>query len=229
MSEKTVMRKQSKSTVLGWGLALLVLLATTGQASAMTISMSGLAAKAEVTEQVTVNVGLDTGPGLTGITLLSIGVIFSDSQLAYRQDLSSTSSYALYGGRGAYLNASTLCGGPFGSPTAGSGCALRVGTTNQVNVDFISTDLIGGTDYTSDTLGVAHLATLVFDVIAVGDGLAEVDLIFTGPGNVISLAGGAEWTADLVGGGAIAVPEPGTALMLAGGLLGLGWNGRRRV
>jgi hypothetical protein len=104
-----------------------------------------------------------------------------------------------------------------------------VGTTNQVNVDFISTDLIGGTDYTSDTLGVAHLATLVFDVIAVGDGLAEVDLIFTGPGNVISLAGGAEWTADLVGGGAIAVPEPGTALMLAGGLLGLGWNGRRRV
>ncbi len=222
------MRKQTKSILLRWGLVFLVVLGTAGQVGAMTIAMTGLAGKAEVAEQIMVNVGLDTGPGLTGITLLSIGVIFSDTQLAYRKDLSSTSSYALYGGRGAYLNASSLCGGGFGSPTAGSGCSLRVGTTNQVNVDFISTDLIGGTDYTSDTLGLAHLATLVFDVIAEGDGLAEVELTLTAPGNVIALAGGATWTADLVGSAAVAVPEPTTALMVAGGLVGLGLSGRRR-
>ena len=214
-----------ESPFVRWALLALLLLAPVGRAEATTISMGALAEKVDVNDQVSITVSLDTGPSLTGITLLSIGVLFSDSQLAYRKDLSSTSSYILFGGKGSYLNASTTCGGAYGTETSGSGCSLRVGTTNQVNIDFICTDVLGGTDFT----GSEQLATLVFDVIAVGDGEAEIDLSLTSPGNVIGLAGGAVWTAELVGGGVIPIPEPGTALLVGSGLLVMGIARRRRA
>jgi len=205
-------------------LLALLLLAPVGRAEAVTISMGPLAEKAALHDQISITVSLDTGPSLTGITLISVGVLFSDSELAYRQDLSSTSSYILFGGKGSYLNAAASCGGAYGTDTAGSGCSLRVGTTNQVNIDFICTDLLQGTDFT----GSEEIATLVFDVIAVGDGEAEIDLSLTSPGNVFGLAGGAVLTAELTGGGVIPIPEPGTALLVGSGLLVMGVARRRR-
>lgn len=216
------MKRIDQSTFKCWAFSLMVLLMCASSAGAMTISMTSLPAQAKVQGQVSVDVILDTGPGLTGMTLLSIGVLFSDTQLSYRQDLSTTSSEILQGtgGTSAYMRPSSTCGGTPGLP----GCSLWVGVTNQVNVDFIATDLIYGTDYPSEVPEV--LATLVFDVIAVGDGFAEIGLTLTAPGNVIGLAGGATWTSDLVGGGAVAVPEPTTALLVAAGLVGLGFSRR---
>ena len=203
-------------------MALLATALLAGTATATTITLSGASGKAEVNEQVSLDIELDTGPGLSGITLLSIGVIYSNTQLAYRQDLSSTTSYILYGGKGSFMYAASTCGG-YGGPTAGDGCQPIPAIPNQINIDFLCTDLLGGTDYT----GHAHLATLVFDVIAVGDGTAEVALSLTAPGNVLGVAGGAALPAKLIGGGAITVPEPGTALLVAFGLTGLGLFRRR--
>ncbi len=217
------MKRTHRSTFKCWAFGLMILLMCAGSAGAMTISMTGLPSKAEVLGQVSFDVILDTGPGLTGVTLLSVGVLFADAQLGYRQDLSTTSSAILQGpgAKSAYMRPSPTCGGTPGLP----GCSLWVGSTNQVNVDFISTDLIGGTDYPSDSPEL--LATLVFDVISVGDGFAEIELTLKGPGNVIGLAGGATWTSDLIGGGGVAVPEPTTALLVAAGLVGLGFSRRR--
>ncbi len=99
-----------------------------------------------------------------------------------------------------------------------------MGTTNQVNVDFVSVDLTNGTQNTGSSL----LATLVFDVTAVGDGSAAISLSLTSPGNVIGLPGGAEGTATLSGNGVVTTPEPTTALLVGLGLTGLGYAGRKR-
>ena len=100
-------------------MALLVMTLLAGTATAATITLSGASGKAEVQGQVSLDVDLDTGSGLSGITLLSIGVLYSTDQLAYRQDLSSTSSYILYNGKGsAYMYAASTCGGGYGGPTS---------------------------------------------------------------------------------------------------------------
>ena len=201
-------------------------------ASAISITMAGASGQTVTTgvDQVSITVTLDT-EATTGITLMSIGLLFDDTQLSYNQAASSTTSYILYDAGvkagGAYLSASSTCGGGFGSPGAGSGCSIRVGTTNQVNVDYVNSDLLNGTG--AGNVGVAALATLVFDVIGVG-GSAAFSLTQTGPGNVIGQPGGASTTATLAGAGSVnIVPEPTTALLVGLGLAGLAVAGRRKA
>jgi hypothetical protein len=183
---------------------------------------------------VSVTVSIDA-EGTTGIVTFSVGVLFDDAQLSYNQAASSTTSYTLYNtvtnpktgvvGPGTYLNAASTCGGSYYSPTAGAGCEVRVGTTNQINVDFISS----GFPSTGTTGGTADLmATLVFDVIG-ASGSAAISLSLSSPGNVIGDNTGAAIAATTSGSGSISIiPEPTTALLVGLGLAGLGIAGRRR-
>lgn len=191
-------------------------------ASALAISLGGLDATAAPGGTVSVTVTIDTET-LTGITLLSVGVLFDDAKLTYNKGLSSATSYNLYGGRGGggFLAASSTCGG---YPTDGTACSLRVGTTNQVNIDYVSADLTNGTANTGSFLA----ATLVFNVIGTS-GTAAISLSTSSPGNTIALGGGAQGTATLSGAGVVNIPEPTTALLIGLGLAGLGVAGRRRA
>ncbi len=215
-------------------LATALLVFSASSASALAISLGGASGSAATGTQVSVTVSIDA-EGTTGIVTLSVGVLFDDAQLAYNIGASSTSSYTLYNtvtnpktgvvGPGTYLNAASSCGGSYLSPTAGAGCALRIGTTDQINVDFISTGFPTiGTSGGSTGL----MATLVFDVIGVS-GPAAISLSLSSPGNVIGDANGGAIAATTSGSGSInIVPEPTTALLVGLGLAGLGIAGRRR-
>jgi len=162
--------------------------------------------------QLIVDVDLDT-EDMTGIVLISVSVNFDDGLVTYDTGASSSPTYILY------VNGKT----PYMTP-ATNPPELRIGTTNQVNVDWTATSLTAGSGGT----GVELLATLVFDVIAVGDGVADIGLSITSPGNIVQLAGGINTTATLSGAGTVITPEPTTALLVGLGLLGLGVAGKRR-
>jgi hypothetical protein len=191
-------------------------------ASALAVSLGGLDATAAPGGTVSVTVTIDS-EATTGIVLLSVGVLFDDTKLSYDKPASSATSYALYGGRGGggFLAASSTCGG---YPTDGTACSLRVGTTNQVNIDYVSADLTNGTVNTGSFLA----ATLVFNVLPGASGDAAVSITTSSPGNTVTLAGGAG-TATLSGSGIVTIPEPTTALLIGLGLAGLGVAGRRRA
>jgi hypothetical protein len=215
-------------------LATALLVFSASSASALAISLGGASGSTTPGSQVSVTVSIDA-EGTTGIVTFSVGVLFDDAQLSYNQAASSTTSYTLYNtvtnpktgvvGPGTYLNAASTCGGSYYSPSAGAGCELRVGTTNQVNVDYIST----GFPTTGTTGGTADLmATLVFDVIG-ASGSAAISLSLSSPGNVIGDNTGAAIAATTSGSGSISIiPEPTTALLVGLGLAGLGIAGRRR-
>ena len=227
-----------RSWALGSVALVAVLLGSVSQASALGFVLAGDANGQDVIagDQVTMTVSI-AGEGTLGIVTLSVGVLFDDARLSYNQGASSTSSYTLYhvvlnpktGAQspGTYLNAATTCGGDFYSPSAGAGCALRVGQTNQVNVDFISTGF-PSTGTTGQQQAIELMATLVFDVIGT-PGLANISLSLTSPGNVIGNSSGVSIPATLAGSGSVnVIPEPTTALLVGLGLAGLGIAGRRQ-
>ena len=218
---RSVFVNRAKNWVAGLAVAAAFLLGASS-ASALAISLGGLPVDTVPGGTVSVTVTIDTG-ATTGIVLLSVGVLFDDTKLSYDKPASSATSYALYGGRGGggFLAASSTCGG---YPTDGTACSLRVGLTNQVNVDYVSADLTNGTANTGSFLA----ATLVFNVIGTS-GTAAISLSTSSPGNTIALGGGAQGTATLSGAGVVNIPEPTTALLIGLGLAGLGVAGRRRA
>ena len=193
-------------------LATALVVFAAGSASAIGLTLAGANGQlVGVGDSVTVTVTLDAD--VTGIVLISTGVLFDDTILSYNQGASSSPTYILY------VNGKT----PYMTP-ATNPPELRISTTNQVNVDWTATSLTAGSGGT----GVELLATLVFDVIAVGDGVADIGLSITSPGNIVQLAGGVNTTATLAGAGTVITPEPTTALLVGLGLLGLGVAGKRR-
>jgi hypothetical protein len=195
-------------------LATAMVVFAAGSASAISLTLAGANGQlVSVGGQVTVTVTLDTG-ATTGLVLLSTGVLFDDEILNYNSAASSAPTYILY------VNGKT----PYMQPAANPP-ELRFGTTNQVNVDWVATNLQDGTGGTD---AASLLATLVFDVVSLGDGTADIGLSITSPGNIVQLAGGVNTTATLNGSGTVITPEPTTALLVGLGLLGLGVAGRRR-
>jgi hypothetical protein len=221
-------------------LATALLFFSAASASAIALTLGGANGQTVANgDQVSITVSLDV-EGATGITLLSVGVSFDNTRLAYNQGASSTASYTLYNANtaakglpsnGEYLQAASTCGG---YPGGGTGCSFWVGVTDQVNVDYVATDLTAGTSQgTGATAGQGTtsggvLATLIFDVIGT-EGTANIDISITAPGNVIGLPGGASGTASLAGSGTVVIPEPTTALLVGLGLAGLAVAGRRRA
>ena len=229
-----------KNWMAGLAVAAAFLLGASS-ASAIALTLGGANGQLVANgDTVSITVSLDT-EGAVGITLLSVGVLFDDTRLSYNQGASTTTSYALYTtstnpkgvvSPGDYLQAASTCGGY--PQTAPAGCSFWVGTTSQVNVDYVGTNLTTGTNSatgSSPGQGVTSgglLATLIFDVIG-SDGVANIDISITAPGNVIGLPGGASGTAALSGSGTVVIPEPTTALLVGLGLTGLAVAGRRRA
>jgi hypothetical protein len=225
--------------------ALFAFSATT--AGALVLELGGPAGQPVANgDQIQVTVSIDA-EGVLDIVTLSVGILFDDTQLSYNQTASSTTSYVLYNTvvnpktgattPGTYLNAASSCGGSYYSPNATEGCAIRIGTTDQVNADYISTGFpTGGT--TGGTTDL--LVTLVFDVIA-AEGLPDsaspvVRLSLTSPGNVIGDSSGDPIAATVIGEatvaeGVLTVPEPaiaGLSLVAILTVAGLRTQARRR-
>jgi len=214
-----------------------MLVFSAASASAISFTLTGANGQSvNPGETVTVQVTMDT-EATTGITVMSVGVLFDASRLSYNVGLSSATSYGLYtsGKNNNFIKAAVTCGGypgGAGGTLGNPGCALT--SAGQVNLDYVSTDLTVGTNSPQNTTAGAGipnslLAELVFDVLVLA-GDASIALTQTSPGNVIGQPGGTSTTATLNGAGTVSVvPEPTTALLVALGLAGLGIAGRRRA
>ena len=191
-------------------MALITLGATSAYGYSTTMS-SNYGGTLGVGETVTVEVFFDT-QGEADVTLLSVSVLFDSDAFTWA---GSSPTYILYtGGKGAnYLKPAT------------TNLTLRVGTTNQLLIDF-QNNILPGSNAAS---GSAVIATVTFHVDALGDGSADFALSNSHPGNILQLGDNSNPTNSVSGNFAIATPEPTTAVLVGLGLLGLGVAGRRRA
>jgi len=177
----------------------------------------------------TVTMKVDFNSTGNDIAILSVSVLFDDDAFAWDQAASSSPGYALYnaGGRGnAYL------------AEFWTNMTLRTGTSNQILLDWGSSDLPDGTRDQCGTYGTYpavpgglsgngcgfRMAKLVFRVIDAPEAYgAAFTLSNSSPGNFFQLGDGSQPVNTIT-----YSPEPTTALLVGLGLAGLGVAGRRR-
>jgi hypothetical protein len=203
-------------------LAVALLLFGAASASAFATNMTtSYAPGMTVSDSFTVTVNFDT-EGAIGTMLLSVGVEFDTTYLAYQGTTSG--SYLLYSPfvsmaqPAAWLSPAPSNGGIWG----GTSPAPPI---QKVNLDWISNGFpSAGTYISSDDDAYADaLGILTFHIIA--DGAHSLDLSTSGNGNVLQL-GDASIVTNTAGPSINIVPEPSTALLIGLGLVGLGVAGR---
>jgi len=215
------MRTFVRSTVLSLLLTAGFLVFGAASASAYLITMTndynGL--QPEIGDVITTTLTFDT-EGAADVQLLSVSVIFDDTQFSYNLPGvggAQNPSYMLYTsvGRGFNMLLESAQNG-----------ALRVGTSNQLLFDFTNSAPLPSGNVLA---GSALMATIEFTVTAF-TGPALFDVTSEAPGNVLQLGpanGNAVISLPTVGDFAT-VPEPTTALLIGLGLTGLALSGRRK-
>ena len=168
-----------------------------------------------------VNVTLTLDAPNTGIQLLGINVGFDNTVLQYNAQTNAAvgvPSYILYNSVGMPMVALYAQQDPWQTwpfPPSGQG---------QVNVNWADSTF-AGTQITGSGIKIAELQ---FQVIALGDGIGEVE-VSTDLGGGILQVNGAVVTLGFTGTPVnVITPEPSTAILVGLGLLGLGVAGRRR-
>ena len=224
------MRIRLRSVVFSLFLGLGLLVLSAASASAFSTNLAtNLTYGTILTTGDTVTMKVDFNSTGNDIQVLSVSVLFDDNAFAWDQAASSSPTYALYnaGGRGnAYL------------AQLNSNLTLRAGTSNQILLDWVSSDVPEGTrdqcgdygTYPAVPGGLSgngcgfRMAKLVFRVIHVGEAYgASFTLSNSSPGNIFALGDGSQPVNTIT-----YSPEPTTALLVGLGLAGLGVAGRRR-
>ena len=193
--------------------ALVIFGAASASAYATSISSPQAGSTLGVSDSVTVSVNFDSEND-ADITLLSVGVHFDNT--IFTHSGSNAATYALY--------ASPAKGSVTMVPASTNG-QLRVGTNDQVNMDWISSALPAG----NRDAGSFNMGSLIFHVHSLGDGVGEFTLSNSSAGNILQLGDGSNPNNAVSGDFVVYTPEPTTALLVGLGLLGLGVAGRRNA